>query len=297
MLTVAAARPRNEIQSIQRVKNACERQRLAEQAEYSYSKGGSKINGATIRLLEVIGQNWGNMTWGFRELSQEAGKESTVQAYAWDLESNVKITRDFVVSHAIKARGSIKYLTDPREIYELIANQAQRRVRTCLENCIPRDIVEDAVDQCRKTVTAKCDLTPDRVGSMVVAFRESFKVSKRQIENRIQRKIEAIEPAQFLSLMRVFNSLKNGMSDVQDWFPVIEEPEALGSPSDLTESLKSKPKPKADKPQTEESLRQTFAAATTASQIRKIADDAIAAGNVSADIIDGMANDYLAAKD
>lgn len=275
MLTVAAARPRNEIKSIQRIKNACERQRLAESSEYSYSKGGQKINGATIRLLEVIGQNWGNMTWGFRELSQVQGKESTVQAYAWDLESNVKITRDFVVPHSYMAKGMIKSISDPREIYELVANQAQRRVRTCLENCIPRDIVEDAVDACRKTLVAKCEITPETTKKMANAFKDKFGVYKTQIEKRIQRNLDAIEPAQFLSLRRIFVSLDTGMSEVSDWFDAAELPA-----SKLTEQLKGesasngtpdKPGPKAesDKPAeapqeiTESIVRDSFEKAKT----------------------------------
>ena len=218
MLTVAASRPRNELRCIEKITNACQRQRLAELSEYSYAKGGQSIAGATIRLMEVIGQNWGNMTWGFRELSQIPGKESAVQAFAWDLENNVKVTRDFVVSHSIKARGSLKTLTDPREIYELVANQAQRRVRTCLENCIPKDVIDDAREACQKTLVEKCDVTPERIKAMQEKFATKFHISKDQLETRIQRKLSAIQPAQFLSLGRIFNSISDGMSEPRDWF-------------------------------------------------------------------------------
>ena len=308
MLTVASARPRDEIRSIQRIKNACERQRLAEQAEYSYSKGGQSIKGATIRLLEVIGQNWGNMTWGFRELSQVQGVESTVQAYAWDLENNVKITRDFVVPHAIKARGAIKVLTDPREIYELIANQAQRRVRTCLENCIPRDVVEDAVDACNKTVVAKCELTPERIQTMQKAFRENHGVRKSQLEGRIQRNLDAIEPAQFLSLMRIFNSIKNGMSEVGDWFEVID---AVSKPINNLDGLTDKISGKTDsskseetektgdtdakpEPMTESEMRSKFGECKTMTAITKLADELHKAGG-DPEMVDGLASEYVEA--
>ena len=245
MLTIAQSRPRDEIRAIQKITNACQRSRLAELSEYSYSKGGTAISGATIRLLEVIGQNWGNMTWGFRELSQEVGVESTVQAYAWDLENNVKITRDFVVPHSMSAYGRIKLLTDQREIYEWIANQAQRRVRTCLENCIPRDIIEDAREECQKTLKSSIDMSEARIISLIKGF-EKYGVSKAQVEARIQRNASAMEAAQYIALVRIGNSMRDGISVASDWFKEVESDGVKDLAAKLDED--AKPDPAEEKP-------------------------------------------------
>ena len=83
-LTVAAARPRNTRAAIDRIMTACQRARLAEGATYEFSRGGSKVSGPSIRLLESIATNWGNIQFGFRELSQSHG-ESTVEAFTLPL--------------------------------------------------------------------------------------------------------------------------------------------------------------------------------------------------------------------
>ena len=216
-LAVAQARPRDEERRVDRIMTACQRVRLAEGAAYSYAKGGTNITGASIRLLECVAQHWGNINFGFRELSQVDG-ESTVEAFAWDLETNTKRSTTFVVPHKIHTRKGDKVLKDPREIYEYVANQAQRRVRACLENILPRDIIEDALDECEATLKAKADVSPAGIKKMVDAFLKSHGVTKQQIEKRIQRKVSAIEPAQIIALRRIFNSIKDGMSVPSDWF-------------------------------------------------------------------------------
>lgn len=220
-MTIAQARPRDQRAAINRIQNSCQRPRLAENSAYEYSKGGAAISGATIRLLETVAQCWGNIQWGFREMSQANG-ESTVQAFAIDLESNTKVTRDFVVPHKMRAGRSEKRLTDPREIYEYVANQAQRRVRTCLENIIPRDVIEDALDECQKSLAVRVELTPARIKSMLDQFK-TIGVERGQIEAYLQRTIDSVTPAQFLKLGRIWTSIGEKMSEPKDWFTFEEE--------------------------------------------------------------------------
>lgn len=251
-ITVAQARPRNQVQAVDRIMTSCQRLRLAEGSQYSYAKGGQTITGPSVRLLETIAQNWGNIQFGFREISQRNG-ESTVEAFAWDMETNTKEVRQFVVPHRMKTGRGMKHLDDPRDIYEYIANQAQRRVRSCLENVIPRDIVEDAVDQCNDTLKAKADTSPEAVKKMVDAFKNQFGVTKEQIEKRIQRNVTSVQPAQIISLRRIYNSLKDGMSEVGDWFEAIEDkPAADIKKTDKKPTVKDKLKGDDKKPKQQE---------------------------------------------
>src|SRR5580704_18758706 len=79
--------PRNEIQARDKILNACMRKGLAEVASFDFARGGNKITGPSIRLLEVMAAAWGNIVAGWRELSRNSGV-SEIEAYAWDLESN-----------------------------------------------------------------------------------------------------------------------------------------------------------------------------------------------------------------
>lgn len=193
---------------------------MAEGAEYVYDRGGTEITGPTIDLLTVIANCWGNIQFGFRELTQGHG-ESTVEAFAWDLETNSKSVKVFTVPHKRVTKRGTTALTDPRDVYELVANQAQRRVRACLEAIIPPDVVEDAVLECRATLSSKVSITPESIGKMVSAWAK-VGVSKEQIEKRLGRRVDAIQPAQFVRFQAIYKSIQDGMSKPADWF---EQPE------------------------------------------------------------------------
>jgi hypothetical protein len=222
-LVIAKRFPRDEKASLDKILNACSRQGLAEQAEYSFSRGGTDITGPSIRLAEAIAGYWGNIEFGFREIARSKGSDgvgvSEVESYAWDMENNVRRPARFTVRHWRDTRAGGYALKDERDIYELIANQAQRRVRACLLAVIPGDVVEEAQRQCAATLSAEADTSADALKKMVDRF-QPFGVTKEQIEKRIQRRLEAITPAQIVSLRRVYNSLKDGMSVAADWFEV-----------------------------------------------------------------------------
>lgn len=213
--------PRNEIQAIDNIINECTRISLAESAVYAYPRGGTKVTGPSIRLAESIARHWGNLDFGIKELEQRNG-ESSVIAYCWDLEKNVRETKTFKVKHERKARGTINKLTDPRDIYELVANQGARRLRSCILGVIPGDVIETAEKQCQITLNATADLSAEGIKKLVTAF-ESFKVTKEHIEKNIGCHIEAINAAQVVNLRNIYTSLKDGMSKPWDWFD-IEKP-------------------------------------------------------------------------
>lgn len=219
-MMIARMNPRNQIEAMDRILNACTRPSLADAAVYTYSKGGSDVSGPSIRLAEAMAQAWGNISFGIRELEQSNG-ESSVQAYCWDIETNTKREITFQVPHVrFTKKGSYK-LEDPRDIYELVANQGSRRLRACILAILPGDVTEAAVAQCETTMRTKADTSPEAMQKMVVAF-EPFGVSKEQIEKRIQRCIDAIQPAQVVSLKKIYASLRDGMSAPADWFDAEE---------------------------------------------------------------------------
>ncbi|MEN2468239.1 hypothetical protein, partial [Ornithinibacillus sp. JPR2-1] len=202
----------------QRILDACKRPSLAQTAVYSYPRGGTKVEGPSIRLAEVIAQNWGNISSGIKELEQRDG-ESTVMAYAWDLETNTRSEKVFTVKHSRKAGQSIKKLTDPRDIYEMVANQGARRVRSCILAVIPGDIIERAVEECNKTLSGQNDSPlKDRISRALKGFKEQHRVTQEQIEARFGYSIDAFTERDLLDLVQIFNSLKDGMSKVEDWF-------------------------------------------------------------------------------
>lgn len=232
-MMLAKAYPRDTVAAMDKILTDCQRKGLAETAVYSYSKGGTDIEGPSIRLAEAIARQWGNLQYGVRELEQRKG-ESTVEAFCIDLETNVRSVKVFQVMHKRDTKNGSYPVTDQREIYELVANQGARRLRSSILAVVPGDVVDAAVEECSKTLAAKCDTSPEAVKKMVEAF-EKLHVTKEQIETRIQRKIDAITAAQIVALRKVYNSIKDGMSTPADWFATTEKPKTRKAPSLLEE--------------------------------------------------------------
>lgn len=226
--------PRNIFQAEQRILDSCKRSSLAEVAMYQYPRGGTKVSGPSIRLAEVLAQNWGNLSFGVKELEQREG-ESIAMAYAWDLETNVRQEKVFTVKHSRQAKGSLQKLTDPRDIYELVASSGARRVRACVLGIIPGDIVDKAVAECEQTLKGnnKGPLK-DRIANALKAFKEQYRVTQEMVEAKFGYNAESFTEYDYLELIKIFNSVKDGMSKVEDWF---NKDAAKNKSSDLAEAF------------------------------------------------------------
>lgn len=217
MVLMAKQYPRDQFVAYQRIKQACERKSLAMIASYEYPRGGQKVTGPSIRLAEVVAQNWGNMTYGVTELEQKKG-ESTCMAYAWDLETNVRSEKIFTVKHKRSTKKGLQILDDSRDIYELVANMGARRQRACILAVIPKDVVDAAVEECDRTLAGKnTEPIIDRLKKMFNKFK-SFGVTREMIENKIGVKVDSFTEKDVLALIKVFNSLKDGMGKREDFF-------------------------------------------------------------------------------
>lgn len=221
--------PRDPVAAMDKIMNAFARPTLAAVSQYQYAKGGTDVSGPSIRAAEAIAQQWGNIEFGFRELSRGVGADgkaySEVEAYAWDVESMTRKPLQFIVPHWRDTKRGGYALTEEREIYELVANMAQRRVRACLLSIIPGDVTEAAMRQSDVTLKTTADTSPEAMAKMIEVFAD-FGVTKEQIEARIQRRIDAIQPAQVVSLKKIYVSLRDGMSTAAEWF---NQDEAEGS--------------------------------------------------------------------
>jgi hypothetical protein len=239
-MIIARQFPRDVIAARERILDAFSRPQLAEVAQYEYVKGGTEIRGASIRAMEAIAQLWGHIHMGDEELDRRAGW-TTIRVFAFDGCTGSNSEKTIQVEHLRYTKKGTYKLEDPREIYEHGANMAARRLRKCLETIIPRDVIEAALDQADITLHTKAEVTPARLAALVERFAE-FGVTREQIEARIQRRIDTMSPAQLVRLGKVYNSLKEGMSSVPDWFevaPAAAAPERPPAPTRGAAGLKA----------------------------------------------------------
>ena len=209
-MIVAKRFPRDPAASMDRILTACMRPSLAEAAMYEYSRGGSTVTGPSIRLAEAIAQNWGNIDFGYIELEQK-NRESQVMAFAWDLETNTRQSKVFSVPHIRHTQKGDYPLTDPRDIYEMVANQAARRVRSCILAIIPGDVIESAQKQCDLTLKANNKVPLDkRIEEMVARYAE-LEITPDQLRAFIGKNVEAFTENDVIRLGKIYRSIKDGV--------------------------------------------------------------------------------------
>ena len=229
-LVIAKRFPRNEVEAYAKAMEACQRPTMAAKAFYSFPRGGQTVAGPTIRFAEELARCWGNIDYGIKELSQDNGK-SEMQAYAWDLETNAQSVQNFSNPHQREQGKKMVALTSQRDIYENNAYMATRRLRSRILAILPSWFVEDAIEECKKTLAGQND-TPliDRVKKMVVHFAK-MGVTQEQIEKRLKRKADTMNADDFTAFIGIYNAIKQGESKIADWF----ETDTVAS--DLTNEL------------------------------------------------------------
>ena len=234
--------PRDPVKATDKILAECDRIKLAEKAVYNYPRGGTAVTGPSIRLAEAIARSWGNLAAGVVEVDRSEG-ESSMLAYAWDLESNTMFRKEFKVPHTRDTKLAKKILTDDRDIYETTANASARRLRACILAAIPGDVVDAAVHRCEKTLVAKVGNLEEVIPKMVKKF-ESIGVTKAMIEKRLGHRIEATQAAEVVQLGNVFNSIQDGMAVASDFF----DTQAPRSPEETVKTAAGSKAPKGEPP-------------------------------------------------
>lgn len=216
-LVIAKRFPRDEAKAFNKVLEACSRHALAAVAMYSYPRGGQTVSGPSIRMAEELARCWGNLDYGIRELSRRE-RESEMEAYCWDMETNVISSQKFTVKHIRDRQQGAKELTDERDIYEITANMGGRRLRARILAILPPDLVDAAVSRCRSTMAGNSDQPlVDRIRRMGEAFAK-MQITTDMIEKRLEHKLGETTPDELADMMGIYQSIKDGMSGISDWF-------------------------------------------------------------------------------
>lgn len=216
-MVVAKRFPRDEGSAFGRLMTSCGRKGFADTALYAYKRGGGTVGGPSIRLAEEMARHWGNMEYGIRELSRSEGK-SEMQAFAWDLQTNVVSSQNFTVNHIRDTRGGGVKLKDERDIYEITANMGARRLRARILAILPPDFVEEAVEACKKTKLQDARKNmPDRLKNMVKAMQQIY-VSPEMLRKYLGHPIDACTPEELVELSGIQRAILERSAKVSDYF-------------------------------------------------------------------------------
>lgn len=206
--------PRDMELCADKILRECSRPTLAEISTYSYSRGGTPIEGPTIRLMEAIARAWGNIRFGWKVLDTNAHR-SLIRAFAIDIETNIDRSTEFSVKHWRDTKSGGYALKDERDIFELCSNQAMRRVRGCLEGLIPRDVIDMALEKCEATNIATVDMSPAAIEKLKNDFAV-FSVNEAMIKAKFQG--GGMTKERIVQLRKILASMIDGIGKPEDFF-------------------------------------------------------------------------------
>ena len=204
--------PRNMVATLTIIENECREQKLAETAIYEYPRGDSVVKGASIRLVECVARHYGNIMSGVEEISSTPST-ATVRAFAWDLETNYSDEKIFDVEMVRSTKKGSYPLTDPRDRYEHLANQAARRKRACIQAIIPQYIINRAMEVCEETLAdaMKQDGIEQTREKMLSAFTSLADwITPEMLGDVCGRDFEKLGSRDFVKLRNLYNSIKDG---------------------------------------------------------------------------------------
>jgi hypothetical protein len=139
--------------------------------------------------------------------------------YAWDMEKNNYNKRQITVMHVRDTRDGPKPLRDQADIDMKINNVASKQARGLILAMMPKWLVEDAVQECRKTLAGKNDEPIEaRVRKMAQAFAK-FGVTAERLEKHLGHKLDQVTLDELVDLTGIHNSLRDG-TPASELFPL-----------------------------------------------------------------------------
>lgn len=233
--------PRDVETAFDEMREACRSLGLAERAFYSLPKGGDggPATGSTIHLARELARIWGNIDYGVKHLLLDEGHgQSELDAFAWDLERNVRSSATFIQPHRRDLKGGrSKTLTTVQEIYESNTAAGSRRVREAIFAVLPRAFVDEATALCRATLERGDGETIEtRRAKALTAFDNTFGVTEEQLARRVGRAPSRWDEQDVADLLILFRSLQRRETTVEQEFPAVD---AVVTPAQIAEASRA----------------------------------------------------------
>jgi len=217
---IAQRFPRDPAAARAQMQDSCQQMGLAERAFYRFPRAGGAVSGPSVHLARELARCWGHVQYGVVELRRddEYG-QSEMQAWAWDVQTNARVSTTFIVPHKRDTQRGTKDLTDLRDIYENNANQGARRVREMIFAILPPWFVEEATRLCHETL-ANGGGKPlvQRITDAVQMF-DRMGVTVGQLEAKVGRPKGQWDGHDVAKLGVIYKSLQRGEVSKEDEFP------------------------------------------------------------------------------
>lgn len=185
----------------------------AEDCFYALRKGGSLIEGVSVRLAEIIAGAWGNLRVQSRIIGND-GRTITAQGICHDLETNL------AVSVEVKRRITDKNGRTFQEDMQVTTGNAAAAIafRNAVLKVVPKAVTKRVVNEIKDVALGKAmDLESRRQNMFAYYYR--LGVTKAEIFDYCGvRSEQEIDSAKVFELSGLKNAIKEGTTTVEQVF-------------------------------------------------------------------------------
>ena len=191
---------------------------IAAACSYSLPRGGKSIDGASVRLAEIVCSSYGNIRAGARVISND-GKTITAQGVCHDLETNNSVTVE------VKRKITDKYGKTFNEDMQVVTGNAACAIayRNAVFKVVPAALVNDVYEKAKEVARGTAETLTKRRDKAVVFFRELGVKDAQLCAVLGIKKVEDIDLDKLQTLTGMRAALKNGETTIKDLF----EPEEI----------------------------------------------------------------------
>ncbi len=208
-IVLAKRFPRDEDLSFQKLMKACGRTSFAEDAEYSFPRGGQPVKGPSVFLAREAARVWTNIRYGLT-ITRDDQNSRQIQAWAWDLETNTKISAEDEFRKLIFRRGKGWIEPDERDLRELTNRRGAILIRNCVLQILPKDLIEDALDACRQTLRSNVAKDPDSARKKILVAFSELNVTSDMLAAYLGHPVAQSSPTEIADLRAVYKSISDG---------------------------------------------------------------------------------------
>lgn len=183
----------------------------AEECFYVLRRGGSTIEGLSIRMAEIIAASWGNLRVQARIIAND-GKTITAQAGCHDLESNEAMVTE------VKRRITDKYGRTYSDDMQTVTGNAALSIarRNAILMVVPKAITKKIIAEVKKVAMGQAlDLETSRQ-NMIEYFAKLGATEEMVLHYLGITKREEIDKEMVFELRGLANAIKEGTSTTEE---------------------------------------------------------------------------------
>lgn len=189
---------------------------------YTLRRQGKIIEGASVRMAEIIASSWGNLRVQARIIGND-GKMITAQGVCHDLESN------YAVSAEVKRRITDKMGHTFSEDMQVVTGNAACAIamRNALFKVVPAALVKKVIDKAKKVSLGE-SMTLETSRAKMLQYFKTIGIEEKQIFDYLSiKKLDEITIDMVIELRGLANAIKEGTTTAKEAFaPVVDAQKA-----------------------------------------------------------------------